>query len=131
MGGDDNKEATHTVYISCEDTLRYSLASHLSMAFLRKGLSAFVNSKGTHDVIEQGSTFVVVLSINFLSSASCLNKLVRVLKWRMENGLLVVPVFYGVSPSDVVAQEHESADRSREWTNALQEVIELPGHHSR
>lgn len=128
--GDDN-EATHTVYINCEDTLRYSFASHLSMAFRRKGLSAFVNSKGTRDVIEQASTFVVVLSINFLSSASCLNKLVRVLEWRMKNGLLVVPLFYGVSPSDVVVPEHESADRRREWSNALQELIELPGYHSR
>lgn len=102
------------------------------MDFRRKGIYASVNCNETLDVIEGARASVVVFSKNFLSSTSCLDKLVRILQGRRKNGqLVVVPVFYGVSPSDVVVTEHKSADRIREWSSALQELRELPGHQSR
>ncbi|KAL1215559.1 Disease resistance protein RRS1B [Cardamine amara subsp. amara] len=122
----------HTVYIYCEDTLQYSFASHLSMDFRRKGIYASVNCNETLDVIEGARASVVVFSKNYLFSTSCLDKLVRVLQcWRKNGQLVVVPVFYGVSPSDVVVPEHKSADRIREWSSELQELRELPGHQFR
>ncbi|VVB10063.1 unnamed protein product [Arabis nemorensis] len=128
---DDGNKATHVIDINCSDTLQYSLASHLSVNFRRKGIYALVNCNGTLDEIERASASVVVFSKNYLSSTSCLDKLVRVLQCRRKNSQLVVPVFYGVSPSDVVVSEHESADQLREWSSALQELRELPGHQSR
>lgn len=119
----------HSVYIYCADALQYSFASHLSVDFRRKRIAAFVNR--TVDVIDGATASVVVFSKNYLSSASCLDKLVRVLHCRRKTGLLVVPVFYGISPSDVVVQEHGSADRIREWSSALHELRELPSHQSR
>ncbi|CAH2076518.1 unnamed protein product [Thlaspi arvense] len=118
----------HTVCIYCADTLQYSFASHLSVGFHRKGISASVNCNGTLDVIEEASASVVVISKTYLSSPSCLDKLVKVLQLVQ----LVVPVFYGISPSDVaVEKEQESADRVKDWSSALQELRELPGTHSR
>nr|BBB21220.1 SSB1A [Arabidopsis thaliana] len=120
-----------TVYIYCEDTLQYSFASHLSMDFRRKGISAFVNYSETLDVIERVSASVLVFSKSCVSSTSCLDMLVRVFQCRRKTGQLVVPVYYGISSSDVVVQEHKSVDRIREWSSALQELRELPGHHNR
>ncbi|KAH0894247.1 hypothetical protein HID58_056676 [Brassica napus] len=121
----------HTVYIYCADKLQYSFANHLSLDFHRKGIYASVNCNETLDKIEEASGFVVVLSKNYLSSPSCLDKLVKVLQCRRKHVQLVVPVFYGISPSDVAVQEQESDDRIRDWTSALQELRELPGIHSR
>ncbi|CDY35457.1 BnaC03g62030D [Brassica napus] len=121
----------HTVYIYCADTLQYSFASHLSLAFHRKGIYASVNCNETLDKIEEASGFVVVLSKNYLSSPSCLDKLVKALQCRRKHVQLVVPVFYGLSPSDVAVQEQESDDRIRDWISALQELRDLPGILSR
>lgn len=132
---DDQNTATQIVNINCVDTLQYSFASHLTIDFGRKGISAFVNSKGALDVIERASASVIIFSKNYLSSESCLDKLVRVLECRRKNGLVVVPVFYGISPSDVVVPVlygiSPSADRIREWNSGLQELRNLPGHQSR
>ncbi|XP_010437375.1 PREDICTED: disease resistance protein RRS1-like [Camelina sativa] len=129
---DDVNKATHVVYINCAYTLHYSFASHLSMEFHRKGINSFVDCNGVLDVIEGASSSVVVFSKNCLSSTSCLDKLVRVHQCWRKNGQLVVPVFYDVSPSDVVVPpQHKSADRRMEWSSALRELRELPGHQSR
>ncbi|KAG2319170.1 hypothetical protein Bca52824_012383 [Brassica carinata] len=121
----------HTVYIYCADTLQYSFANHLSLDFHRKGIYASVNCNVTLDAIEGASGFVVVLSKTYLSSPSCLDKLVKVLQCRTKHVQLLVPVFYDISPSDVAVQEQESDDRIRDWTSALQELRQLPGIHSR
>ncbi|CAF2247693.1 unnamed protein product [Brassica napus] len=125
---DDGTKTTPTVYIHCVGTLQYSFASHLSVELRRKGISTFVNSKGTLDVIDGASASVVVFSKDCLSCASYLDKLVTVLQCQRKNNMLVVPVFYWISPSDVaVPKEDESADR----INALKELIKLPDHRSR
>ncbi|XP_009109322.2 disease resistance protein RRS1 isoform X1 [Brassica rapa] len=115
------------VYIYCANTLQYSFASHLSMGFHRKGIYASANSNETLDVMEGASASVVVFSKNYLSSPSCLDKLVRVLQCRRKSGQLVVPVFYDVSPSNVEVQEQESVDR----ISALQELREFTGYQFR
>ncbi|KAG7540173.1 Toll/interleukin-1 receptor homology (TIR) domain superfamily [Arabidopsis thaliana x Arabidopsis arenosa] len=121
----------HTVYIYCADTLQYSFASHLAMDFRRKGIYAFVNCNETLDVIDNVSASVVIFSKSCFYSTSDLDTLVRVFQCRRKTNQLVVPVFYGISPSDVVVQEHESADQISEWSSTLQELRELLGHQSR
>lgn len=97
------------------------------MGFHRKGIYASANSNETLDVMEGASASVVVFSKNYLSSPSCLDKLVRVLQCRRKSGQLVVPVFYDVSPSNVEVQEQESVDR----ISALQELREFTGYQFR
>ncbi|KFK30245.1 hypothetical protein AALP_AA7G236500 [Arabis alpina] len=119
------------IYIYCEDRLQYSFASHLSMGFRRKRIDAFVNSEETLDVFDSVNASVVIFSKSCFSSTSYLDMLVRVLQCQRKTGQLVVPVFYGISPSDVVVHEQESGDQIREWSSAIQELRELPGHQSR
>ncbi|KAJ4913869.1 Disease resistance protein (TIR-NBS-LRR class) [Raphanus sativus] len=122
-----NRLRLRAVYIYCEETLQYTFASHLSVDFRRKRIAAFVNCDRNPDAAEGGSASVVVFSES--SSTSCLDKLVTVLQCRRKTGQVVVPVFYGVSPSDVaVVPEHGSADRIREWSSALKELRDLPSH---
>ncbi|EFH43292.1 predicted protein [Arabidopsis lyrata subsp. lyrata] len=101
------------------------------MDFRRKCIDAFVNCNEIPDVIDRVSASVVIFSKSCFSSTSCLDKLVRILQCQRKTGQLVVPVFYGISPSNLVVQEHESADRVREWSSALQELKALPAHQYR
>lgn len=124
-----NRLLLRAVYIYCEETLQHTFASHLSVDFRRKRIAAFVNCDRNPDAAEGASASVVVFSES--SSTSCLDKLVTVLQCRRKTGQVVVPVFYGVSPSDVAVPEHGSADWIREWSRALQELRDLPSHQCR
>lgn len=101
------------------------------MEFSRKGISAFVKCNDPLDVIEGASASVVVFSKNCLSSPSYLDKLMGIFQRLRRNGSVVVPVFYGTSPSDLRMQEHVTADWIEEWGTLIQDLEELPSHHSR
>ncbi|CAA7057314.1 unnamed protein product [Microthlaspi erraticum] len=140
----------HDVFIdfSSKDT-RYSFISHLSAAFHRRNITTFLGedsiSSVTQSAIEGAKVFVVVFSENYASSPLCLETLVKCLDLqRRDNGLVVIPVFYGdVTPSIVKEQtdkygaafsEHRSLftedDRVERWRNGLIEAAKLQGHES-
>ncbi|KAH9782895.1 Disease resistance-like protein DSC1 [Citrus sinensis] len=93
----------------------------------------------------QGSKIsVVIFSKDYASSKWCLNELVKILECKNTNGQIIIPVFYGVSPSDVRHQNGTFGDRFDElkkqfedkpemvqkWRDALTETSHLAGHES-
>ncbi|KAK9200657.1 hypothetical protein WN944_015855 [Citrus x changshan-huyou] len=93
----------------------------------------------------QGSKIsVVVFSKDYASSKWCLNELVKILDCKNMKGHIIIPVFYGVSPSDVRHQTgifgvgfgkleqqfKEQPEMVRKWRDALTESSHLAGHES-
>ncbi|XP_006442179.2 disease resistance-like protein DSC1 isoform X2 [Citrus clementina] len=93
----------------------------------------------------QGSKIsVVIFSKDYASSKWCLNELVKILECKHTNGQINIPVFYGVSPSDVRHQtgvfgdgfyklEQKFKDKPemvQRWRDALRETSGLAGHES-
>ncbi|KDO37558.1 hypothetical protein CISIN_1g041961mg, partial [Citrus sinensis] len=93
----------------------------------------------------QGSKIsVVVFSKDYASSKWCLNELVKILDCKNMKGQIIIPVFYGVSPSDVRHQTgifglgfgkleqqfKEQPEMVRKWRDALTESSHLAGHES-
>ena len=96
-----------------EDT-RTNFTSHLYTALIRKGIVTFRDDEELRrgekisseliTAIEKSRCALVILSKNYDNSNWCLEELAKIMKCRIEMGLLVFPVFYHVDPSHVRKQ---------------------------
>ena len=94
---------------SGEDT-RNNFTDHLYDALKRKGIITFRDEeelkKGERiselfKAIEESQFAIIILSRNYASSTWCLDELTKIIKCRKETGLIVLPIFYDVDPTDV------------------------------
>jgi len=157
----------HDVFLSFrgEDT-RASFTSHLNTSLLNAGVKVFRDddslqrgdaiSKSINRAIEQSRIAVIVFSKNYADSRWCLDELVKIMECSKTIGQVVLPVFYGVDPSEVRHQNGEfgkafeslltrlsntkrlfkvlnfksrspNMEQERSWTTALHEVAGFAG----
>ncbi|MED6144821.1 hypothetical protein PIB30_019065 [Stylosanthes scabra] len=142
----------HHVFLSFrgEDT-RSGFTSHLYAALTRKGITTFKDDynlrTGDHisdellRSIEDSMFAIVVLSPNYASSTWCLDEIQKILECKNKLGQQILPVFYGVEPSDVRHQKGtfeeafrkherrfgEDSDKVRSWREALTQVANYSG----
>ena len=145
----DGYDVIYDVFVSFrgEDT-RYNFTDRLYQALNDKGLTPFIDdddltrgekiSDAVYKGCKSSRTSIIILSTNYAASRWCLDELAMILKFR-ENDHLVLPVFYGVNPSEVRKQEgnfgstfikfSERFDKERvqTWKTALTEVANLSG----
>ena len=136
-----------------EDT-RDDFTRDLYDEFCDKKIKAYIDDKSLRkgdelsptlfEAIEESEISVVILSKGYASALWCLDELNRILECKETNKQMVVPVFYGVNPSDVRKQEgsyasafaaHEESfkDQSemlKKRRNSLTTVGGLSGFHS-
>jgi hypothetical protein len=135
-----------------EDT-RLDFTDYIYAALVRKGIITFRDDKQLEKgdaiafelfkAIERSLSAVIVLSKNYASSTWCLDELQKILELKKVLGIEIFPVFYGVSPDDVLNQrdsfaaafeKHErryDGERVRIWRDSLEEVAGLPGWESK
>ncbi|KAJ6995780.1 TMV resistance protein N-like isoform X2 [Populus alba x Populus x berolinensis] len=91
--------------------------------------------------IQESRISVVVFSKDYASSTKCLDQLVLIMDARRTTGLLVLPLFYNVDPSEVWEQKglfeeafakheksfHKEMARVDSWRAALKEAADLKG----
>lgn len=133
---------------SSKDTRR-GFTDHLYATLARKGVLTYRDdgqlkrgesiSAELLKAIQESRTAIVILSENYASSKWCLDELAMIVKCKREMGLIILPVFYLVNPSEVRRQtgafqqafaEHEvSCDRQKvsSWRDALTDVANLSG----
>ncbi|KAG4177036.1 hypothetical protein ERO13_A11G282539v2 [Gossypium hirsutum] len=145
------KARTYDVFISFrgEDT-RDGFVSHLYKDLCRKNIDTFVDSEKLRrgdeiseallTAIQGSSVSVIVFSKDYASSKWFLDELVKI----MDCNKCVVPVFYGVGPSDVRKQRGNFADalakheenfkhdveKVKSWRTALTSAGNLSGWDS-
>lgn len=117
-----------------EDTIRHSFISHLSAEFHRK--SIYVSTGQNSDAaIAKAKVSLVILSEKSVSNYRFLNELVKVSACRSSHGLLVVPVFYGLTKSVLrkyclLLKKMYPEDQVADWRNALLDIADLRGYAS-
>ncbi|KAL5080337.1 hypothetical protein RYX36_008758 [Vicia faba] len=133
-----------------EDT-RASFTSHLCASLQNDGILVFMDDdslqRGDHistslvKAIEDSRVSVIVFSTNYADSRWCLDELVKIMECRRTIGQVVLPVFYGVDPSEVRHQTgqfgqafqtllnrmNQEDSLSQKWRDALLEAAGLAG----
>nr|XP_023873789.1 TMV resistance protein N-like [Quercus suber] len=132
-----------------EDT-RINFTDHLYAALDQRGIRTFRDDERLErgkpistellNAIEKSKFAIIVLSKNYASSSWCLDELVKIVETR----LTVLPIFYGVDPSNVRKQigsfaeafaKHEELIKNEEklqsWRAALTQVANLSGWDTR
>ncbi|CAJ1952291.1 unnamed protein product [Sphenostylis stenocarpa] len=143
---------TYDVFLSFrgEDT-RYGFTGNLYKALRGRGIRTFIDDEALPSgeeitpalmkAIQESKIAITVLSQNYASSSFCLDELAAILDCKSK-GLLVIPVFYNVNPSDVRHQKgsygealimHEKRFKAEEklqkWKMALHQVANFSGYH--
>ncbi|XP_050260408.1 disease resistance protein RPV1-like isoform X2 [Quercus robur] len=133
-----------------EDT-RYKFMGHLYEALIQKGILTFKDDENLErgkpispdllKAIEESRFAVVIISKNYASSTWCLDELAKIICCKNETGIIVLPVFHYVEPSDVRKQmgtfalafakheKKENKERVEKWRDALTQVGSLRGWH--
>ncbi|KAL4564468.1 hypothetical protein LXL04_028532 [Taraxacum kok-saghyz] len=99
-----------------EDT-RNNFVGHLYTALENMGIVTYKDdqklslgetiSPSLIEAIEQSQIAIIVFSKHYADSSWCLNELKHIMKCTKKTGLIVVPIFYDVEPSDVRKQENK------------------------
>jgi len=120
--------AKYDVFVSFRgEDIRHNFLSHLVKAFPRKQINAFVDEKLkrgddiSHSLVEaiEGSFIsLIIFSENYASSHWCLEELVKIIECKEKHGQIVIPVFYGVDPTDVRHQ-------NKSYENAFSELEKM------
>jgi hypothetical protein len=152
---------TYDVFLSFRgpDT-RYGFTGNLYKALCDRGIRTFIDDKELQrgdeitpslvKAIEESRIFIPVFSINYASSSFCLDELVCIIHCLASKGRLVLPVFYGVEPSNIRHQtgvygkdiaKHkkrfqsnkekytDNMERLLKWKAALTQTANLSGYH--
>ncbi|XP_028794474.1 disease resistance-like protein DSC2 [Neltuma alba] len=148
-------ENSHEVFISFrgEDT-RYGFVSYLHEALETSHIRTYMDDRDLERgneisstllrAIEQSKISLVVFSKNYASSSWTLDELVKIMNCKRTNGQIVLPIFYGISPSEVrkkrsysnIFRNHNNLFRSnvketkQRWENAMKEAADLAGWDS-
>ena len=153
--------SSYDVFLSFrgEDT-RWTFVDHLYTALTNVGFRTFRSDDGIEKgenikldlerTINESKVSIIVFSKNYASSSWCLDELVKILERRKRGDFhhMILPVFYGVDPSDVRKQKGDYAEafvrheaqfeegncqakkwmkKLKRWREALEEAANLAG----
>ncbi|AES76184.1 putative TIR domain, winged helix-turn-helix DNA-binding domain-containing protein [Medicago truncatula] len=134
---------------------RYGFTGNLYKALTDKGIHTFMDDRelqrgdeikrSLDNAIEESRIFIPVFSANYASSSFCLDELVQIINCK-EKGRVVLPVFYGMDPTNVrhhrgiygeALAKHEkrfqndmdNMERLQRWKVALNQAANLSGYH--
>nr|GEU41203.1 hypothetical protein [Tanacetum cinerariifolium] len=154
----DSFQATNLVFLKLENTMqellwngedtRKTFVDHLYSALEQRHIRTYKDDitlpRGESvgpallKAIEESRHAVIIFSKNYADSSWCLDEIVHIMKCRAENGLIVMPVFYDVDPSEVrkqkgdfgkafSKQEVEDTTKIESWKKALFDASNISG----
>ena len=149
MPNNNTPHSKYDVFVSFRgEDIRHGFLGHLAKACSRKQINAFVDDKLkrgddiSHSLVEaiEGSPIsLVIFSENYACSHWCLEELAKIIECKEKYGQIVIPVFYGVDPTNVRHQkksyedalaEHEKKyilSRVQKWRHALNKCANFSG----
>ncbi|XP_049381498.1 TMV resistance protein N-like [Solanum stenotomum] len=113
---------------------RRTFTGHLYEGLKNRGIFTFQDDKRLEHgdsisqellkAIEESQVAVIVFSKNYAMSRWCLNELVKIMECKVENGQIVIPVFYDVDPSHVRYQSESFAETFAKHESRYKDDVE-------
>ncbi|KAG6676176.1 hypothetical protein I3842_15G139700 [Carya illinoinensis] len=145
---------SHDVFLNFRgEDVRQTFVSHLYHGLDKRKINTYIDndlergeeiSAALFKAIEESRISIVVLSKNYAESRWCLNELLKILDCKQAVKQIVLPIFYGVDPSEVRHQRgnfgksfDKLGDQLKDnvkmlkWKAALEEVANLSGFELR
>ncbi|KAJ9554651.1 hypothetical protein OSB04_018696 [Centaurea solstitialis] len=143
-----SKSCKHDVFLSFRGTdTRDTFVDHLYSALDEQGIYTYKDDvtlprgetigPSLFKAIEESHIAVIVFSENYPDSSWCLQELAHIMKCKDERGLIVMPIFYHIDPSELRKQKgkygkalakHESENKGVDsWRKALADAGNLSG----
>ncbi|TYH00538.1 hypothetical protein ES288_A10G285700v1 [Gossypium darwinii] len=144
-------QVKHQVFLSFRgEDVRLNFTSHLLKALKDTGINVFFDeetlergkqlSQALSRAIAASNISIIILSLDYASSKSCLAELSDIMDYKRTQGHTVLPIFYHVDPSHVrnlggsfktSFDDHESKRlrQVQRWKAAFVEVGKLKGWH--
>ncbi|XP_052622396.1 disease resistance protein Roq1-like [Lactuca sativa] len=139
----------HDVFLSFrgEDT-RKTFVDHLYTTLVQKGIYTYKDDEtlprgelinpSLMKAIEESQIGIIIFSENYADSSWCLDELAHIKKCKDTRGQIVIPIFYGVDPSEVrkqklkygeafVKHELENKTKVESWRKALVDASNISG----
>ncbi|CAH1416745.1 unnamed protein product [Lactuca virosa] len=135
-----------------EDT-RNTFVGHLYSALENQGIYTYKGDKtlprgeligpSLKKAIEESQMSIIVFSENYADSSWCLEELAYIMKCRETRGQIVIPIFYGVEPSELRKQKHKygqsfvkhevenKINKVESWRKALVDASNISGWDSK
>ncbi|KAB2619223.1 transcriptional corepressor LEUNIG [Pyrus ussuriensis x Pyrus communis] len=139
-----SSSSPYDVFMSFSEDTRKTFTDHLYWTMKDAGIDFFMEenesirreeniSDKVKQIIEGSKVLVIVFSSRYADSIWCLEELVQIMECRRTLKQMVLPIFYDLSPSDVIGtfvlafqkhreRFHEDTDiqeKQRRWTDAL------------
>ena len=130
---------------------RNEFMGYLYEALIQKGIATFKDDEKLEsgkpirpellEAIKESKFAIVILSENYASSTWCLDELAKIIHWKNEMGMTILPIFHYVDPLNVwkqmgtfaeafvIHEEKENKERVEKWRDALRQVGNLAGWH--
>nr|XP_043632609.1 disease resistance protein Roq1-like [Erigeron canadensis] len=144
-----SESASYDVFLSFrgEDT-RKTFVDHLYSALVQRLIHTYKDDEtlprgvsigpSLFNAIKKSHIALIIFSKNYADSSWCLDELEFIMKCEKETGLIVMPVFYDVDPSDVENQKGDfgkgfakqganNITRIESWRKALVDASNLSG----
>ena len=109
------------------------------MKILREESPVHQSCQKLSKVIEESKFAIIILSKNYASSTWCLDDLAKIIACKKDMGMIVLPDFHYIDPSDIRKQmgtfahafgkheENENKERVEKWRDALTQVGNISG----
>ncbi|KAF7851279.1 hypothetical protein BT93_L4210 [Corymbia citriodora subsp. variegata] len=148
------RKRRYDVFLSFRGTdVRKNFVSHLYTALHQSGIYTFIDNREMRKgeqiqpalmkAIEESQVAIIVFSKNYASSSWCLEEMAKIMECKAQKGLIVLPVFYKVRPTEVrkrkrsygrAMAKHESkfgkdSHKVKRWKDVLFDVSNLSGWH--
>ncbi|KAL8228023.1 hypothetical protein R6Q57_015607 [Mikania cordata] len=127
---------------------RKNFVDHLYSALVQQGIYTYKDDEKLPQgepigptllkAIQESRIAIVVFSENYVDSSWCMDEVTYIMKCMDERGLIVMPIFYHVDPSDMRKQrgkfteafakhELENSHKTESWKKALLAASDLSG----